>query len=153
MIVVNYSMYVHNSNFPISQVVRNGVSLPAGHIYLCHHIWSPEGLRIVQDRKRKAEKNASDYLSKRKEAVLKMQETNNFFEKAVLYRTALAAMEDYSTSGISLLTHVPSSDVDTIDIGNNLVLTRKGKVFSMGNASFLELNKKVLGDSLLRIPG
>lgn len=91
-------------------------------------------------------------MSQRKEAVLKMQETDNFFEKAMLYRAALVAMEDYSTSGLSLLTHVPSGSSDVIELGNNLVISRKGKVFTMGNASFLEVDKKILGESLLRIP-
>ena len=136
-----------------TQVVRNGVSLPAGHIYLCHHIWSSDTLKTAQDRRRKAEEKANECLYQRKEAVIRMQETNSLLEKAKLYRMALSALEDYSTSGVSLMGHIPSSDSDVIDIGDGLVMSRNGKVFSMGNASFMEVDKKILGSSILRIPG
>jgi hypothetical protein len=82
-----------------------------------------------------------------------MQGTNNLFEKAKLYRIALAALEDYSTSGVTLLNHVPASDSDVIDLGNNFVMSRKGTILTMGNASFLEVDKKIVGSTFLRIPG
>ncbi|GAX09698.1 hypothetical protein FisN_19Lh167 [Fistulifera solaris] len=137
-------------NLP-TKVARNGVSLPVGHIYLCHHIWSRDTLRNAQERRRKAEEKANECLYQRKEAVLRMQGTNNLFEKAKLYRIALAALEDYSTSGVTMLNHVPSSD-DVIDLGNDFVMSKKGTILTMGNASFLEVDKKIVGSTFLRIP-
>jgi hypothetical protein len=75
------------------QAVKNngGAKLPAGRMYLSFPVWTMELLAEHQARKADVEERASVYIKEKNDKLAAMQETDNLWKKANLYREAASS--------------------------------------------------------------
>ena len=122
---------------------RNDASLPKGRLYISFPVWTTESLQEQLVLKRKAEKRGSKFLQEKEEAMLKYQTEPNFFKKAMHYREALSAAEQYSL--VPLYKNVPD-EADTMVLQDDLLLSTKGTAWTKkdGGMTMFGENKQVL---------
>jgi hypothetical protein len=134
---------------------RNSASLPAGLVYLTFPVWTAEVLEDYQTRKEAVERAAAEHLAKRDEELMKMQQTNNWFAKAMHYRNAAAEVELWSLQPLAAMARVPAKG-DAFKVAENLFLSKKGTVWTSEKAGaswFGAAPKKaVIGTAILNEP-
>ena len=108
---------------------RNTAILPKGRIYVSFPIWTKEGLRYAQEKKKEVMDKAKELLRLKDEELAKYSETKNPFMKALHYRNAFAHSADYLDLPKKLYEHVPV-DEDVVEIQDDLFLTTKGLVWA-----------------------
>jgi hypothetical protein len=118
----------------LDDAVRNSAKLPKGRIYISFPVWSPEKLAEYQVYRADCEAKSKVHLQERDDQLLKMQETNNLLAKALHYRNAFAAVEQYSLQPRLFMSKVPS-DTEVIKIADELLLTQTGTVWTKGTGN------------------
>ena len=125
----------------------NSATLPEGRIYLSFPIWRKETLTKVQAEKEKVLERAQDYLHARDEAMKKFKEESNPIMKALYFREACSATEDYDLrkSSVSRAKQIPNPE-DVIAIqGEELYITTKGLMWSKDVLGTLKGEQVLLG--------
>jgi hypothetical protein len=133
--------------------VRNKAKIPKGRIYMSFPVWNRDKLSEYQAYKVDWEAASKVHLRERDEQLLKMQQTNNILAKALHYRNAFAAVEQYSLQPHETMSKVPSNS-EVITIADDILLSNKGTLWtkSEGNG-FLSAVKQVrLGTAFIRVP-
>jgi len=102
--------------------------LPKGVVYLNFPVWSLEGLAVARAAQAKAIRRAKECLEERDTEIAKLQHTSNWFQKALHYRNAYAAVEAYTLQPLKHYEDiVPKDDKkDCIELPSNLFLTTRG---------------------------
>lgn len=114
-----------------SDAVRNQAKLPKGLVYVTFPVWNREKLTEYQAYKVKCEAASQMHLKDRDDEILKLRQTNNVLAKAMHYRNAFAALEQYSLQPHEAMAKVPTNDNELIVIDNdNVLLSTKGVVWS-----------------------
>jgi hypothetical protein len=109
---------------------RNDATLPKGRIYFSFPIWTKDGLVYARSEKESVIAQAKEHLDTRNEQFEKMQATNNPIMKALHYRNAYDAVENYGFQPLKMLEGIPDED-EVIKIQDDLFLTTKGLVWSI----------------------
>jgi hypothetical protein len=108
---------------------RNDATLPKGRMYLSFPVWTKETLAFARSEKVRIIERAEECLGERDEELAKMQATLNPLMKALYYRNAYAAVEQFYLQPLKSLEYVPDEG-DVIAIQDDLFLTTKGLVWS-----------------------
>jgi hypothetical protein len=108
---------------------RNDATLPRGRIYISFPIWTKNGLVDGRSEKERVIAQAKEHLNTRNEELEKMQATNNPIMKALHYRNAFEALENYEFQPLKMLEGIPDED-EVIILQDDLFLTTKGLVWS-----------------------
>lgn len=108
---------------------RNDATLPKGRVYIAFPIWTKDSLHYMQGEKKRIMERATEALDLKNEELAKMQETSNFFQKALHYRNAAAAAEKYYIQPITRMKLVPSEN-EVIAFQDDLFVTTKGTVWT-----------------------
>jgi len=135
--------------------VRNKSVLKKGRIYLSFPLWTAATLSEYQERKIAVNAAAAQNLKVRDEQLQKMQNTDNLLQKALHYRNAFAAVEEYSMQPVARMAKVPDND-SVIKISDDLILTKVGtawtKQTSGGSAFMMGASQKLLGTATITEP-
>lgn len=108
---------------------RNDITLPQGQVYLSFPVWTTDGLRYARSEKERILKKADEYLNEKNEELEKCQAENNLFKKALHYRNAYAAAENYYNQPVKRMQEVPDKD-EVLTLQDDLFLTTKGLVWA-----------------------
>jgi hypothetical protein len=108
---------------------RNEATLPKGRMYLSFPVWTKETLAFARSEKVRIIERAKECLGARDEELAKMDATPNPLMKALYYRNAYAAVEQYYMQPLKRLESIPDEG-DIIAIQDDLFLTTKGLVWS-----------------------
>lgn len=131
--------------------VRNGAVLPRGRIYLSFPVWNADALQKYQERKAHVQSKAAGYLRDRDAELHKMRQASNVFAKAMHYRNAAAAVEQYSLQPVRKMEQVPGlTDEEVVEIADDLLLTRAGTVWSKDDSVFGGGKQSLLGVAVIR---
>ena len=84
----------------IKQATRNGVTLPAGTLYMSFTLWNKHHLSIEQARKKLVQARAKEYLEEKENKAQQYKEETNIIKKALLFRQAAVALDKATRSGI-----------------------------------------------------
>lgn len=126
------------------EVRRNDASLPAGRLYLSFPVWTKNSLADAQRIKLDVESRARKHMQDTQDELKKMESTNNPFRKAIHFRNAAEAMENYQKTSLSRVEQVPLN-TDVIPIQNNLLLATKGFAWSKQQSFFRPTQHTLLG--------
>eukprot|EP00568_Trieres_chinensis_P008576 CAMPEP_0183298078 /NCGR_PEP_ID=MMETSP0160_2-20130417/5199_1 /TAXON_ID=2839 ORGANISM="Odontella Sinensis, Strain Grunow 1884" /NCGR_SAMPLE_ID=MMETSP0160_2 /ASSEMBLY_ACC=CAM_ASM_000250 /LENGTH=294 /DNA_ID=CAMNT_0025460029 /DNA_START=162 /DNA_END=1046 /DNA_ORIENTATION=+ len=118
-------------------------ALPPGRIYLTFPVFPRLELKERQEKKAHIMKKAEKFLEEKDRQTQLMIETSNPLMKALHYRNACAAMEEYDYSGARSAAAIPD-DNDVAPIMGDLVICLKGTVWTK-DGSFLRGNHALLG--------
>eukprot|EP00591_Stephanopyxis_turris_P011095 CAMPEP_0195517362 /NCGR_PEP_ID=MMETSP0794_2-20130614/10555_1 /TAXON_ID=515487 /ORGANISM="Stephanopyxis turris, Strain CCMP 815" /LENGTH=266 /DNA_ID=CAMNT_0040646153 /DNA_START=91 /DNA_END=891 /DNA_ORIENTATION=+ len=110
-------------------VRRNEASLKSGRMYMSFPVWTVEGLIEKQKYKQLMEEKAVNFLEEKENELLKMKTTSNPILKALHYRNAAESVEKYYCLGMNRVAEIPS-DNDVVPIQGNLMLCRKGTIWT-----------------------
>ena len=131
---------------------RNDATLPKGKIYISFSAWTSEGLKKAQNNKERSMMRANTALKRKDEELAKMAETNNLLRKALHYRNAVSATEEYYMEPNTRMKSIPSSE-ETVHFEGDLFVNTKGQVWTndlpfgkhviLGTASLESAKKEV----------
>jgi hypothetical protein len=112
------------------QAVKNngGAKLPAGRMYLSFPVWTMELLAEHQARKADVEERASVYIKEKNDKLAAMQETDNLWKKANLYREAAAASEALELTAVHTFQLIPNMD-EVVRLQDGLLMGNKGTIY------------------------
>lgn len=111
-------------------VSRNDAVLQAGNVYMTFPVFSREGLSDLRARKANYETEIKKHTDLQAEELKKTSETKNLLMKAVHFRRAVAANEKVSLMRTNFYDKIPTVDDEMISFGDDLVLYKKGTVWS-----------------------
>jgi hypothetical protein len=114
-------------------VQRNEAVLNKGRIFLSIPVWTKQGLKEQQERRREIEARVKLHQDAKKEAYDKMAETSNPIMKALHFRNAAEATEQLSYWYINQdrISQVPL-DEDVLALRDDIFITTKGTVWTKG---------------------
>jgi hypothetical protein len=111
-------------------LIRNDAVLPSGKIFLNFRVWTSKGLQMARNDKMMHERNISKYSVEQKDALDKMNSTNNPILKAVHFRNAAAANEKLSLIKTNRHDTVPDREDDLIEVGDGLLIGKQGSMWT-----------------------
>ncbi len=132
---------------------RNDAVLPSGLLFLNFRVFTPKGLHLLQNEKMMYERKMAEYLQRQKDALEKMNSTDNPIEKAFHFREAAAANEMISVTYTERFEVVPSEDEDVVEIGDGLLVAKKGSIWTtVSEPSFLGKKERnhYIGGAILK---
>lgn len=115
--------------------MRNEATLPKGRAYVTFPLWTRETLTFAQQEKIRILARAKECLEEKDAFMQQYANENNILKKALHYRNAYAAAEQYWLQPVKMMESVPE-DHETFKIQDDLFLTTKGTVWSKDNLSF-----------------
>jgi hypothetical protein len=130
--------------FDAGEIRRNKVSLPVGRVYVTFPVWTSKSLQDLRDRKAVAEKKAIEAMDRQQEELRKMQETGNLIAKALHFRNACKANEDFDYSGYRGYESM-NLDRDMIPLKGDLHLCSLGTVWTKKEGLFGSNEQVLLG--------
>mmetsp|Transcript_17902 Transcript_17902/g.24654 ORF Transcript_17902/g.24654 Transcript_17902/m.24654 type:complete len:290 (-) Transcript_17902:256-1125(-) len=130
-------------NIP-EEVRRNnyGAYLPAGRLYMSIPVLTADGLKEARAQKQKVETKSESLLKEREDELESMKNTNNILKKALHYRNAFAATENYLMTKRKGVVDVPLEDVEPI--GDGLFMCKKATIWNK-EGSFQQGKHDLLG--------
>mmetsp|Transcript_20591 Transcript_20591/g.44724 ORF Transcript_20591/g.44724 Transcript_20591/m.44724 type:complete len:311 (+) Transcript_20591:364-1296(+) len=117
------------------EVKRNDASIPKGRVYVTFPVWTQESLQDLLGRKVIAEEKAMEAMDRLKDENIKMEETTNLLMKAMHFRNACKAHEDFDYSGYSSYQSMPL-ERDMISLKNGLHMCSLGTVWTKKDGFF-----------------
>jgi hypothetical protein len=127
---------------------RNDAMLPEGRLYISFPVWTMESLEEQLALKRNAQKRGSELLQKKADALLQYTTEPNLFKKALHYREALAAAENYSFMAHY---HIVPEKAETAILQDDILLSTKGTVWTKKDGGMFANHRQVLlGSATIR---
>jgi hypothetical protein len=136
-----------------ADAVRNHAKLPKGRLYMSFPVWTRDKLNEYQAYKVDWQAASKMHLQERDDQLLKMQQTNNLLAKALHYRNAFAAVEQYSLQPHETMARVPSNN-EVIALPNDVLLANKGSLYMKqeGNTFMNPIKQVRLGAAFISMP-
>lgn len=116
-------------------VSRNDAVLQAGNVYVTFPVFSKEGLSDLRSRKANYEAEIKKHTDLQAKELKNTNESKNLLMKAVHFRRAVAANEKISLMRTNFYDKIPTIDDEIISFGDDLVLCKKGTVWSKGSGA------------------
>ena len=111
--------------------IRNDAVLPSGKIFLNFRVWTSEGLHTARNEKMNYERRMAKHMQEQKDALDKLNSTDNPIMKAMHFRNAAAANEMISVMSTSNYETIPMNDEDIVTIGDGLLVAKKGSIWTV----------------------
>lgn len=118
-----------------AEVKRNDASLPKGRMYVTFPVWTQDTLQDLRGRKVKAEEKAMEAMDRVKIERVKMEESTNPLMKAMHFRNACKAHEEFDYSGYRSYQSMPLEH-DMISLKNGLHMCSIGTVWTKKDGFF-----------------
>jgi len=128
------------------EVTRNAASIPAGRLYLTFPVWTQESLQHLRERKEKAGERAAEAMDRLAEEKRLMEDTPNLLLKALHFRNACKAAEDFDYSGHRQYQAMPL-ERDMIALKGDLHLCSLGTVWTKGGKGLFGADHVLLGSA------
>jgi hypothetical protein len=116
--------------FQLDQDVhRNDAVLPSGNVYMNFSVYTKDSLEEVMTKKQDYDKRLKSLKEEQKASLSEFQQEGNLFKKALLWKRFLDANERVSFMNPDAYVSVPDSFDNVRNIGDDLFICTKGKVF------------------------
>jgi hypothetical protein len=129
---------------------RNDAVLPAGNVYMNFAVYTKESLEKIITKKQDYDERLKSLKEEKEKSLSKFQEEGNLFKKALLWKRFLDANERVSFMNPDAYVSVPDSFDNVLNIGDNLFIYTKGKVFIKTPKENSIRHLTGIGDAIIR---
>jgi len=131
-------------------VKRNDAVLPSGNVYMNFAVYTKESLEEIITKKQEYDQRLKSLKEEQQKSLTEFQREENLFKKAILWKHFLDANERLSFMNPYAYVSVPDSFDKVRNIGDNLFICTKGKVFIKTPKENSIRHLTTIGDAFVR---